>query len=228
MLSDAVLADPVLPADVAGAVGGTDSAEEAGRVDGAEAVETSGPVAAAGSGEGGAAVGAAAAGGGSAAGGPAGLVTARRARRSRPRPELPFSAADPLPVVAAGPLAEAAWPLPDSAEPAGPLVPADASAGSLFCRSISSIRAISPVRLPGAADLIGPLRATRELFVRVHWSSTRHAGVPRIQARCQYLSLCSVPLAWPGRFRRVSGLTEADGGSVNAQRPLSQSRHQCW
>jgi hypothetical protein len=224
-----VLADPVLPADVAGAVGGTDSAEEADRVDGAEAVETSGPVAAAaGSGEGGAAVGAAAAGGGSAAGGPAGLVTARRARRSRPRPELPFSAADPLPVVAAGPLAEAAWPLPDSAEPAGPLVPADASAGSLFCRSISSIRAISPVRLPGAADLIGPLRATRELFVRVHWSSTRHAGVPRIQARCQYLSLCSVPLVWPGRFRRVSGLTEADGGSVNAQRPLSQSRHQCW
>ena len=112
--------------------------------------------------------------GGAAAGGPAGRVTARRARRNKPCP----------------------WPPSCSPVPSGPF------ADSLFSRSISSIRAISPVRLPGAADLFGSLRATRELFVRAHWSGTRHAGVLRVQARCHYLSLCSVPPLWLGRFRR--------------------------
>src|SRR5215472_5837843 len=124
---------------------------------------------------------------GAAVGGPAGLVTARRGRRSVPPPLLSLSVADP----------------DTPAEPPDPVAP---SADSLFCRSISSIRAISPVRLPGAVGLSGPVRATRELFVRALWSGTRRAGVPRFQARCQYLSLFSVPPAWPGRLRHCASL----------------------
>ena len=186
--------------------------------------------------------------GGSAVGGPAGLVTARRGRRSVPPPLLSLSVADPE--TPSG---------PDTADPDTPAEPPDPvapSADSLFCRSISSIRAISPVRLPGAAGLSGPYRATRELFVRALWSGTRRAGVPRFQARCQYLSLFSVPPAWPGRLRhsasprghyprqadphrrfrqirpvgRLAGTKSAGlrGGSINAQRPLSQPRHHSW
>jgi hypothetical protein len=117
---------------------------------------------------------AAGAAGGAAAGGPAGRVTARRARRSKP------------------------WPWPPSCSPAPPGPFAD----SLLSRSISSIRAISPVRLPGAADLIGSFRAARELSIRAHWSGSRRVGVPRVQARCQYLSLCSTPPLWLGCVRR--------------------------
>ena len=177
--------------------------------------------------------------GGSAAGGPAGLVTARRARRSRPFPWVPLSAG--WPGVSGG----ADDPVSDASLPAWP-----SAADSLFCRSISSIRAFSPVRLPGAAGLIGPLRAARELFVRAHWCGIHLAGVPRIQARCQYLSLVSVPPVRPGRLRRDRGPRRARrrwrfrlagrvgriigtrraslrGGSIDAQRPLSQSRHHC-
>jgi hypothetical protein len=178
------------------------------------------------------------AGAGVAVGGPAGRVTARRVRRSRPLPLLSFSVAE------LGASAEL--------EPPDPVAP---STGSLFCRSISSIRAISPVRLPGAVGLHGPVRAARELFVRALWSGARRAGVPRFQARCQYLSLCSVPPAWPGRLRhcvsprgthpgqadlrcrfrqirlvsRLAGARSAGlrGGNINAERPLSQPRHHC-
>jgi hypothetical protein len=175
-----------------------------------------------------------AAAGGTASGGPAGRVTARRVRRAGLPAWLLLSPADP----------DVPAPPPD---PIGP------SADSLFSRSISSIRAFSPVRLPGAGSLNGPLRATRELFVRAGWSGSRRTGVPRYQARCHYLSLFSAPPVWPGRLRlsgRLRGagpvtarqrcrsprtqLVSRDagtrcaglcGGSINAQRPLSQPRH---
>jgi hypothetical protein len=158
------------------------------------------------------------AGGASGAGGPAGRVTARRARRSKPRP------------------------VPPSCSEAS-LRP---SADSLFSGSFSSIRAFSPVRLPGAADLTGSLRAAQELFVRALWSGTRHSGVPHIQARCLYLSLGNAPPVRPGPVRRFgpygagrrwrSVLAGWAGhcvrigragtcGGISAQWPLSQTCH---
>ena len=150
-----------------------------------------------------------------AAGGPAGLLTARRALRSSPRPWLCWLAFS--------------WP-----------VPSDVSADSLLGRSISSIRAISPVRLPGAAGHIWPLRATRELFVRAHQSGVRRYGDPRVQARCLFLSLCDAPPLRLGHCRRAAehpggpgllsrtagGRSIAGGRTHQSDRPLRQACHQ--
>ena len=107
---------------------------------------------------------------------------AQRPERAAPPPEVrqawsPHGApagAGPAPgyrYLPAGPGVSGDARRPRSSDASLPAWPS--AADSLFCRSISSIRAISPVRLPGAAGLIGPLRATRELFVRAHWCGIR-------------------------------------------------------
>jgi hypothetical protein len=108
---------------------------------------------------------------------PAGRISARRALRSSLRPCPPVS-----------------WP---SGPGAGPSL-----SDCLFSRSVSSIRAISPVRLPGARSRIRALRATRELFVRAQWDGARRFGALRIQARCLFLALRRALPFRQGHFRR--------------------------
>jgi len=137
-----------------------------------------------------------------ASGGPAGRLTARRARRSSLRP----------------------WPSPSWPASADPLVM------SLFCRSISSMRAISPVRLPGAVGLARPYRATRELFVRANWCGACNYCAFRIQARCLFLSLVRAPAWGPGRASPGGGAgpgcRASRRGILRRERTLCEPGHQ--
>ncbi len=67
------------------------------------------------------------------------------------------------------------------------------------------MRAISPVRLPGAVGRSRPPRAARELFVRALWCGACDSGAFRIQARCLFLSLIRAPALRPGRFSPGGG-----------------------